>query len=138
MAYICDRVRIFLFAIKRVHIKFSLGLVYHAHHRPLSTPAAVLLDLSATLHSKLPPTVPTPSNVLRTLGTAFSLPSSLDAIANALTIPPIHVDHVAEAICVVLNSSANPIRGVIGVQQMRELIGWSAEGAGEIRVGLGR
>jgi len=112
------------------------SLVYHAHHRPLTTPAAVLLDLSATLHSKLPPTVPTPSNILRTLGSAFSLPASIDAIANALTVPPIHVDHVAEAICVVLDSSANPIRGVIGVKQMRELIGWS-ESAGEIRAGSG-
>jgi len=104
------------------------SLVYHAHQRPLTTPAAVLLDLSATLHSKLPSTFPTPSNVIRTLGSIFSrpgAPSSLGAIADALTIPPIHVDHVAEAICATLDSSANPIRGVVGVRQMRELVGWS-------------
>jgi len=103
------------------------SLVYHAHQRPLTTPAAVLLDLSATLHSKLPSTLPTPSSVIRTLGSIFwrpGAPSSLGAIADALTIPPIHVDHVAEAICATLDSS-NPIRGVIGVMQMRELVGWS-------------
>ncbi|KAF8238963.1 mitochondrial protein [Tricholoma matsutake] len=111
------------------------SLVYHAHHRPLTTPVAVLLDLSATLHSKLPPTIPTPSNILRTLGSTFSHPgtsSSLNAIANAVTLPPIHVDHVAEAICVALDSS---VRGVIGVKQMREMIGWS-ENVGEERAGL--
>ena len=46
-------------------------------------------------------------------------------MANALTIPPIHVDHVAEAICVALDSSVKPVRGVIGVREMREMIGWS-------------
>jgi hypothetical protein len=61
----------------------------------------------------------------------------MDAIANALTIPPIHVDHVAEATCAILDSSANPIRGVVDVRRMRELIGWS-ERTGEVRVGLGR
>ena len=61
----------------------------------------------------------------------------MDAIANALTIPPIHVDHVAEAICAILDSSGNPIRGVVDVRRMRELIGWS-DRTGEARVGLGR
>ncbi|KAF8077897.1 hypothetical protein FPV67DRAFT_1403362 [Lyophyllum atratum] len=108
------------------------SLVYHSHHRPLTTPAAVLLDLSATLHSKIPPTLPSPSSILRQIGS--NLPhgpmstSSFDSIANALIIPPIHVDHVAEAICAVLHSSINPVRGVVGVQRMRELIGWSERG----------
>ncbi|GLB34904.1 putative NAD dependent epimerase/dehydratase family protein [Lyophyllum shimeji] len=96
------------------------SLVYHAHHRPLTTPAAVLLDLSATLHSKVPPTLPTPSSVLRHL--ASTLPfTSLQSIANALSIPPIHVDHVAEAICAALDSSSNPIRGVVGRRSQRDL-----------------
>jgi len=102
------------------------SLVYHAHHRPLTTPAAVLLDLSATLHSKIPPTLPTPSSMLRHLGSHSPTSTSpFDSIANALSIPPIHVDHVAEAICAVLNSSTDPVRGVVGVRRMRELIGWS-------------
>ncbi|KAG6866961.1 hypothetical protein C0991_003877 [Blastosporella zonata] len=104
------------------------SLVYHAHHRPLSTPPAVLFDLSATLHAKIPPTLPTPSGILRRVGVALGqgrqTTSSLDSIANALIIPPIHVDHVAAAVCAVLDS-ADPVRGVVGVQRMRELIGWA-------------
>ncbi|KAG5342795.1 hypothetical protein C0989_008745 [Termitomyces sp. Mn162] len=108
------------------------SLVYHAHHRPLSTPAAMLFDLSATLHTKAPPSLPTPSSVLRHIGACLqqgqTSTSPLESIANALTIPPIHVDHVAMAICAVLNPD-NPVRGVIGVRQMRELIGWMEHGA---------
>ncbi|KAK7054809.1 hypothetical protein VNI00_003272 [Paramarasmius palmivorus] len=128
------------------------SLVYHAHYRPLTTPAAVLLDLSAALHAKVPPGIPKPSDVLRTLGSAFSprtttpypsstpmneqpdtsngvsdLGSPLDSIANAMTIPPIHVDHVAEAVCVSLQSE--DVKGVVGVDRMRELIGWHQMGS---------
>ncbi|KAJ3498555.1 hypothetical protein NLJ89_g10206 [Agrocybe chaxingu] len=121
------------------------SLVYHAHHRPLTTPAAALLDLSATLHRKVPQGLPAPSSVLRSLGStmqpsASRLPSSssttsssglgaspLESIANALTVPPIHVDHVGEAICAALDSR-NGVKGVVDVGRMRELIGWSADG----------
>jgi len=48
-------------------------------------------------------------------------------MANALTIPPIHVEHVAEAICVALDP-IKEVRGVVGVRRMRELIGWSEKG----------
>ncbi|KAF5377037.1 hypothetical protein D9757_007725 [Collybiopsis confluens] len=112
------------------------SLVYHAHYRPLTTPAAAALDLSFNLHRKIPPGLPTPSHILRRLGAALSLQSSpmnevadlgspLDSIANAMTIPPIHVDHVAEAIAIVLVDDA--IKGVVGVQRMRELMGWWPE-----------
>jgi hypothetical protein len=94
------------------------GLVYHAHYRPLTTPIAALLDLSATLHRKAPGGIPTPSSVARTLSRHGS---SLESIANALVIPPIHVDQVAEAICVVLEPR-NGIRGVVDTGCMRELI----------------
>ncbi|EGN93254.1 hypothetical protein SERLA73DRAFT_145772, partial [Serpula lacrymans var. lacrymans S7.3] len=84
---------------KSVHIRPSL--VYHAHLRPLTTPAATLIDLSATLHANVPSGFPTPSNILRSLGSAFPSSSTsfgssspLDSMANALTIPPIHVEHV--------------------------------------------
>ena len=52
--------------------------------------------------------------------------SPLDSIANALTLPPIHVDHVAAAIVATLDSTSD-IRGVVGVHRMRELIGWVAD-----------
>ncbi|KAG6814385.1 hypothetical protein H0H92_010971 [Tricholoma furcatifolium] len=114
------------------------SLVYHAHHRPLTTPPAVLLDLSSNVHAKIPPALPSPSSVLRHIGAIFShdtkSTSALDSIANALTIPPIHVDHVAAAVCSVLDSS-NPVCGIVGVQRMRELIGWAKHTSKEPKVG---
>ena len=109
------------------------GLVYHAHYRPLTTPAAAFFDLSATLHAKGPPGVPKPADVLRRLGNALSprsppleghvdLGSTLESVANALTIPPIHVDHVGEATIAALQSDG--LSGPVGVHRMRELIGW--------------
>ncbi|KAF9246307.1 mitochondrial protein [Melanogaster broomeanus] len=109
------------------------SLVYHAHHRPLTSPLAALIDLSASMHASVPDGLPTPSSVLRALGHAFpssqgsQMSSPLNSIANALSIPPIHVEHVAEAICVALDP-ARDIKGVVGVREMRELIGWSEKG----------
>lgn len=146
----------------------TLGLVYHAHQRPVTTPLAFLLDLSATLHARVPPTVPTPSGILQTLSKLLSpdtrrhdkveakkaaaggrgigdeelkmyqglsspgdqrpvTPSALEAMANILVIPPIHVDHVADAILASLDS-ANGVKGVVGVRRMRKLIGWKERG----------
>lgn len=144
-----------------------IGLIYHAHQRPITTPVAFLFDLSATLHARVPPNVPTPSGILRSLGNLLSsdgngrgqakgavageigvmepklyrgpsspgsqngpgtvTPSALEAMANALVIPPIHVDHVADAILASLDST-NGVRGVVGVSRMRELIGWRESG----------
>ena len=83
--------------------------------------------------------LPTPSGVLRALARASSSaptsseetlvsPSPLDAVANALTIPPIHVDHVAEAVCIAADGAREDVRGVYGVREMRELIGWTQKG----------
>lgn len=101
---------------------------------------AAILDLSASLHAKAPTTIPTPSSVLRSLGRVFPptpslVPSSpLESVANALVIPPIHVEHVAEAICVAVE---NPeVRGVVGVRDMRQLIGWEAKGQSQNHVGV--
>jgi len=109
------------------------SLVYHAHQRPLTSPVAALLDFSASMHSKAPSNFPTPSSTLRTLGSAFTsrgTPSNspLYSMANALSIPPIHVEHVAQAICIALDPSREDVRGVIGVNEMRELMGWSEGG----------
>ncbi|KAH9484347.1 MIOREX complex component 2 [Psilocybe cubensis] len=117
------------------------SLVYHAHIRPLTTPVAALLDLSATIHSKVPRSIPTPSSVLRSLGASSTTAgdgqttSALDSVANALSIPPIHVDHVADAICASLDSRNN-VRGVVDVRRMRELIGWSGDGNADPGVGM--
>ncbi|PFH54305.1 hypothetical protein AMATHDRAFT_135912 [Amanita thiersii Skay4041] len=115
------------------------SLVYHAHFRPLTTPAAVLFDLSATIHERIPHGIPTPSSMLRTMGSALSSSrrpsagsetldnirgSSLESVANALVTPPIHVDSVAQAICVALEANSG-VEGVVTVRKMRELIGWT-------------
>ncbi|KAF8559787.1 NAD(P)-binding protein [Imleria badia] len=106
------------------------SFVYHAHHRPLTSPLAALIDLSASIHASVPKDLPTPSSLLRAAAHAFPsshaspLPSPLHSIANALSVPPIHVEHVAEAICIALDPTKD-VRGVVGVNEMRELIGWS-------------
>ncbi|KAH9935003.1 NAD(P)-binding protein [Fomitopsis serialis] len=119
------------------------SLIYHPHFRPLTSPIAAMLDLSATIHRKAPPSLPTPSSFLRSLASTFpSSPapqppvstSPLDSVANALTIPPIHVDHVAEAICVAADSQRTDVQGVVGVAEMRELIGWSQKGQAQADV----
>ena len=114
----------------------STGLIYHPHYRPIISPVAALLDLSATLHAKLPAGFPTPGAVLRTLGAVLPRPagltdSPLNAMARALTIPPIHVDHVAEAVCIAVDAARADVRGPYGVAEMRELIGWHQKGQGQ-------
>ena len=71
----------------------------------------------------------TPASILRSLSGAASLPS-LDSVANALTIPPIHVDHVADAICIAIEDQT--VHGPVNVRDMRRLIGWEMLGNGDI------
>lgn len=100
------------------------SLVYHPHLRPYTAAMAALLDLSSTVQSKLPIGVPTPSDILHGLSQTFvGRTSALDSIASALSLPPIHVDQVAEAICVAANSERPDVQGVYGVREMRGLIG---------------
>lgn len=84
----------------------------------------------------MPGSFPTPAYILRSMASATPAPidradsagvdlepSPFVSIANALSVPPIHVDHVAEAICkVILNDE---VEGVVDVERMRRLIGWS-------------
>jgi hypothetical protein len=39
-----------------------------------------------------------------------------------MELPPIHVDHVAQAVCLAIENEE--VAGPVGVRQMRELIGW--------------
>ncbi|KAJ7046842.1 hypothetical protein C8F04DRAFT_937673 [Mycena alexandri] len=100
------------------------GLVYHAHQRPLTTPAAALLDLSSTLHARLPDAIRGPLRraVAHLPRVSESVPSPAVSIANALSTPPMHVDQVgAAAVRACLDAG---VRGVVGVRRMREVIGW--------------
>ncbi|KAF7976348.1 hypothetical protein HWV62_7094 [Athelia sp. TMB] len=100
------------------------SLVYHPHLRPLTSPLAALLDASASLHAAAPPAFPTPAALLRLLGGAGS---ALGSVANALSVPPVHVAHVADAVCAALDP-ARGVEGVVGVRAMRELMGWKDGG----------
>jgi hypothetical protein len=119
-------------------LTISVGLVYHAHYRPLTSPVAALLDLSASLHAQAPEQIPTPSKILRTLaslsGSSAAIPEEqrppFESMANALTIPPIHVDHVGEASSIAVDVSRPDIFGSVGVQNMKRLIGWEQKGYG--------
>ncbi|EIW85140.1 NAD(P)-binding protein [Coniophora puteana RWD-64-598 SS2] len=116
-------------SLRSIYIRPSL--IYHPHYRPLTSPLAALLDFSANVHAAVPKSVPTPSSILRALDAlAPASPdsslstSSLRSMSNALIVPPIHVEHVAGAICRVIDP-ASDIKGVVGVGKMRELVGWS-------------
>jgi hypothetical protein len=101
--------------------------VYHAHLRPLTSLPAAALDLSAWVHRAVPAALPTPAGALR----AFAAVTGVDAassMAGALTIPPIHVEHVAEAIVAALDPTRTDVRGPLGVRDMRTLIGWAEKG----------
>lgn len=94
----------------------------------MTSPIAALLDLSCSLHRNAPRGLSTPASLLRSIASPLSNggsgvldTSAAGSVANALTIPPIHVDHVADAVCVALSEE---IEGVVGVDRMRELIGW--------------
>ncbi|KAG9123048.1 hypothetical protein FRC07_000312 [Ceratobasidium sp. 392] len=117
------------------------GLMYHPHTRPLTTPLATLLDLSATMHQKLP--IPGPANLLRAFsstelarrlhpaGATSVLDTPLEAMARALETPPIHVEHVAQAACEAI--ARGDVSGPYGVTEMRKLIGWGDEPGGKAR-----
>lgn len=63
--------------------------------------------------------------MLRFLGTNLQSPS-LNSIANAMVIPPIHVDHVAEAVCITLEAGEE-VQGVVDVKRMRDMVGWRVD-----------
>ncbi|KAK0543775.1 hypothetical protein OC845_005957 [Tilletia horrida] len=107
------------------------GLMYHPQTRPLSTLPAALLDFSANVHARLDSKpaatayatspaagpgqgssssssglpfglkIPTPASLIRTLG-----PASVQPLADLLTIPPLHVDTVAKAVCAAIAGEA--------------------------------
>ncbi|KAG5220868.1 MIOREX complex component [Salix suchowensis] len=106
--------------IHRLSISCSLPPTYIS--------CGVLFDLSANLHAKAPLAFPTPSRILRHLASTFpSSSASLQSIANAMVIPPIHVDHVAAAACIALERA--DVKGVVGVNEMRKLLEWPERSA---------
>jgi hypothetical protein len=76
-----------------------------------------------------------PFNVLSRLATSINEDihneSELDgfssSIQRAVTIPPIHVDHVGEAVCEAIQDGK--VNGPMGVLEMRKLLGWTEDQA---------
>ncbi|CAD6929223.1 unnamed protein product [Tilletia controversa] len=110
------------------------GLMYHPQTRPLSTFPAALLDLSASIHARLEPAsstsvpgnddplssqrqsssasrlpfglrIPTPASLIRSLG-----PEGVQPLADLLTLPPLHIDTVAKAVCAAIAGEAQEQR----------------------------
>ena len=83
-----------------------------------------------------------PADILRWLASpsASDPPEGIPAsIANALTLPPIHVDHVAKSIVKALEDDS--IEGVLDVQRMRAMLGFKDQSEApkrRKRSGLGR
>ncbi|KAF9520654.1 hypothetical protein BS47DRAFT_1335843 [Hydnum rufescens UP504] len=118
------------------------GLMYHPYFRPLTTPIATLLSLSSSVQRYITSStggmIPVPSSILRSISSVFSHssfhggeltpPSPLQSIANALEIPPLHVDQVAKAILLAitdtsdLNDEGRSPRHVLGVKEMVDLL----------------
>ncbi|KAG1735267.1 mitochondrial protein [Suillus paluster] len=98
------------------------NLTYHPHVRPMTTIPATIFDVSARIHAAVPTYIPMPSSDLRWLGTSVcpdatdKTPSALTSMANLLSIP----------------QSTKDIRGVVGVRDIRHLIGLSQMGAGTL------
>lgn len=68
----------------------------------------------------------------RTVESAPVEGSSFASMANALEVPPIHVDQVADAIVTIIQDRT-AVRGPVGVEAMREVIGWHRGGGREAR-----
>lgn len=56
----------------------------------------------------------------------FGIDGVMQSVQCAVTIPPIHVDHVGEAVCEAIQEDS--ISGPVGVWQMRRMLGWTEEG----------
>jgi hypothetical protein len=117
------------------------GFIYHPHIAPWTPLPATLLDISARIQKKLPGALKA-SNIASALDTASMLSPSLASIlpqskddlpaftsslANLLSIPPIHVDTIAQAICRILESESRSEGPVVGVSDMRRIAGFDAD-----------
>ncbi|KIM28867.1 hypothetical protein M408DRAFT_329291 [Serendipita vermifera MAFF 305830] len=107
------------------------SFIYHPHFRPISSPVATALSAAGSVHKLLGQL--SPINVLSKLAESSeqssrvddnpaAIDTPLDSISRAMTIPPIHVDHVGEAVCESIERG--DVAGPVGVWEMRRLLGW--------------
>lgn len=94
------------------------SLIYHPHINPISTLPATALSAAATVQALLPASLQL-SNIFPTSPSKLLSPAST-SLASLLTIPPIHVDTIGEAVCMSIEDEA--VRGVVGVKEMRRML----------------
>lgn len=110
--------------------------MYHPHLNPPSTLPATLLEATSHLHALVPPSLhllpqapsPLPNSAPSLSDPANELPGALTSLSSLLSIPPIHVDAVGEAVCRAIADEHT--RGVVDVRAMRDMLGFDALGWG--------
>ncbi|GAA6003201.1 hypothetical protein JCM10207_001797 [Rhodosporidiobolus poonsookiae] len=103
------------------------SLMYHPHLSPPSTLPATLLEASSRLSALLPSSLHLP--FLRPSPSSFpssAPPPATASIGGLLSIPPIHVDAVGEAVCRAIEDGS--VRGAVGVRGMRRMLGMEEVG----------
>lgn len=97
----------------------------------MSTLPATVLDVSSRIQSLLPPPLRA-SHIFPSSASRLPLPPASTSLASLLTVPPIHVDTIAQAIC--SSISDDEVEGVVDVRRMRRMAGfddaWDKEAAG--------
>ena len=56
---------------------------------------------------------------------SVEIDNPFNSITRAMEIPPIHVDHVGEAVCESIERG--DVHGPMGVWEMRRMLGWTEE-----------
>ncbi|GAA5990754.1 hypothetical protein JCM5350_007357 [Sporobolomyces pararoseus] len=105
------------------------SLIYHPHLAPASTLPATLFEATSHLHSLIPSSLHLSTNPSPLSATNPSdLPPSWASLARLFQIPPIHADAVGEAVC--KSIELEHVRGAVGVQEMRRMLGFEPVGVG--------
>lgn len=96
--------------------------MYHPHLAPASTLPATLLEVSSTLHQYVPPALRLAPSAPDRREPVEAVPPAFQSFASLLSVPPIHVDAVGEAVC---RAIASPdVDGVVDVARMRQMLGF--------------
>ncbi|GAA5951752.1 hypothetical protein JCM3765_003107 [Sporobolomyces pararoseus] len=112
--------------IRPVFIRPSL--IYHPHLAPASTLPATLFEATSHLHSLIPSSLHLSTNPSPLSSNPSDLPPSWASLARLFQIPPIHADAVGEAVC--KSIELEHVRGAVGVQEMRRMLGFEPVGVG--------
>lgn len=98
------------------------SLIYHPHVNPFTTLPATVLSASSHIQAFLPSPLRLAHSFPPSNSPFAPLSPPTSSLASLLSLPPIHVDTIAEAVC---RSIENPeVEGVLDVQRMRAMLGF--------------